>query len=248
MKKHSVAIVMCAYNEAQGIAEFVSELAKTFEVHQPIFFVVDDCSTDETSSVLQELRDRHQVNVVVERNRVNLGHGPSTIRALLLGIESQSEYVISIDGDGQFVGLDVCAMYEVMLEKKADVCEGVRRFRTDFAYRKVVTKFVRFLVKMKCGESPADANTPLRIYRSQRLELLLSGIRTNSLIPNLFLSAKSRRLKFVIEEFPVLSIPRRGGSTQGVTWGANKSIFPNKKFLKFCLAACKEWFNKENWI
>jgi len=248
MKKHSVAIVMCAYNEAQGIAEFVAELAKALEKHQPIFFVVDDCSTDETSSVLQELSDGQQVNVVVERNRVNLGHGPSTIRALLLGIESQSEYVISIDGDGQFVGLDVCAMYEDMLEKSVDVCEGVRRFRSDFAYRKVVTKFVRFLVKMKCGKSPADANTPLRIYRTQQLELLLGCIRANSLIPNLILSAKSRRLNFVIEEFSVLSIPRRGGSTQGVTWGSKKSIFPNKRFLKFCLAALKEWIKKENWI
>ena len=52
----SISIVMPAWNEAEGIAEFIIELRNSFIGLDPQFFVVNDCSTDETIKEIDKLK------------------------------------------------------------------------------------------------------------------------------------------------------------------------------------------------
>lgn len=99
-------MVMPAWNEAEGITSFLRELNTALVGCSPRFIVVDDCSTDGTAEVVRSLA-AERIEVQAHEQPHNAGHGPSTLRALRLGLESGSAIIVATDGDGQFVGSDV---------------------------------------------------------------------------------------------------------------------------------------------
>jgi len=235
-----VAVVMPAWNEAEGIAEFLTELDSALAAWQPSFIVVDDASTDGTrDAALRCAADGMEIRVVT--NEVNLGHGPSTMRALRLGLDSGADAVVAIDGDGQFSGADVCLVISTLLSDSSQVVEGAREHRSDAAYRRLTSEATRLLVWTRSRVFPSDANTPLRAYRPDLLRRLLDRVPGDSMTPNLIISALCRRWEVALVEVPVTSRPRRGASAQGTTWGARRASLPSRRFIGFCARATGEW-------
>jgi glycosyltransferase involved in cell wall biosynthesis len=236
----SLVVVMPAWNEEAGITDFLLELRKSLGLSEILFIVVDDASTDNSIEKLQSL-ESSGFPLQIYRNSVNLGHGPSTLKALELGLSENPKYIISIDGDGQFLGEDVKRVFCLIQEGNCSIVEGIRISRGDPFYRKLVTRFTKALVFSKSFQIPRDANTPLRAYTRESLAILLQSVNDQSLIPNLMFSATSRRLKMSITQTDVKSIPRRGGDEIGSTWGQGFKFLPTKRFLLFCLKAFKQW-------
>jgi len=237
----AVTIVMPAYNEEEGIAGFIEELATELKLFEPSFIVVNDLSTDATEARVKDL-SQAQIPVEVHTNSVNLGHGPSTLRALKFGLASHADIIVAIDGDGQFLGTDVARLVQIIVEDlEIDVIEGVRQHRDDPVYRVIVSSVTRNLVWSRARVRPIDANTPLRVYRRQALIQLLDKLPENSMTPNLLISAKTRRQGVRHAEIDVQSIPRRGTDQGGSTWKAKTQSLPSKRFIKFCTQAAGQW-------
>lgn len=235
-----VIVTMPAFNEADGILEFLEELNQSLLGYQTKFIVVDDCSKDQTSDLIKTLNPK-KFNVSVYTNPTNLGHGLSTLRALNLGIKSTCDHILSIDGDGQFLGKEIKNLLESHLLFEADITEGVRIRAGEPSFRKIVTKFTKFLVTFRTGAAINDANTPLRIYRKEALESLLKFIPEKSKIPNMHISVASRKLKYRILEKQVTSIsPRRKLNPSG-SWKSRFKNIPSKNFILFCFSALFEW-------
>jgi glycosyltransferase involved in cell wall biosynthesis len=232
---------MPAYNEDSGIAEFIGELHEHLKEWHPTFFVVDDCSKDQTVVVATALAEQG-IAIKVVPNEVNSGHGPSTVRALQLGLTNESEFVVAIDGDGQFLGSDVAKIVQLMLESNCDIAEGVRTQRGDPIYRQFVSLTTRLLVFSRSRRFPRDANTPLRVYRVSALRRHLDALNPDTMIPNLVISSNSRRWKMNVQEIEVRSIPRRGLDQSSITWGKSRRQLPTRRFLKFCVGATKDFF------
>ena len=241
---HSVkrlVVVMPAWNEAKGLPGFINELSDELRDWLPMFWIVDDFSSDGTSEVLQSL-SQSGLRVQWFTNMSNLGHGPSTVTALNLGVRSGAEFVLAVDGDGQFIGQDIRRVIEILESTMVDVVEGVRTSRNDPAYRRFVSLCTRLLVASRVHMFPADANTPLRAYRASTLARILGVLPADSATPNLIISALSRRWSDVmIHEEPVRSISRRGGTTQSVTWGKSLKRLPSKRFVFFLFRATLDW-------
>jgi glycosyltransferase involved in cell wall biosynthesis len=236
----TLSVVMPAWNEAEGIAGFIHELNEALEQWQPSFIVVDDFSTDDTADAVRRLASQG-IPATVVTNPSNRGHGPSTLTALQLGLKGFPSAIVALDGDGQFRGVDVATVVASLLAGTADVVEGVRRNRNDPLYRRLVSAGTRFLVWTRAGRVPADANTPLRAYRPSVLAGLLQSVPVSAVTPNLIISALCRRNGLVILEIPVASLPRRGASSVGTTWGNRRKALPSKRFLTFCARAVREW-------
>ena len=96
----SIVVAMPAYNEAEGIPEFLHEISVAFSGLDLQFVVVDDCSADGTANVVKDLGlpGMHAL-----RNEVNSGHGPSTLRALQEALDLGGDIIVAVDGDGQFL-------------------------------------------------------------------------------------------------------------------------------------------------
>lgn len=233
---------MPAFNEAEGISGFLQELSSALERWSPEFIVVDDSSRDGTADAAQGAgQGDPPVSVTVHVNEMNRGHGPSTLEALRLGLRNNPDAVVAIDGDGQFLGSDVARVVAALLEDGVDIVEGVRTSRSDAYYRQVTSLATQALVWSRCRVWPPDANTPLRAYRPQALRTLLERVPSDALTPNLIISALSRRQHMTISLVPVASLPRRGSSPEGSTWGSRRAGLPSRRFVRFCAQATAQW-------
>lgn len=234
------AVVMPAFNEAEGIAEFVQEILDAFVVGSVAVVVVDDASRDQTAAEVERLASQG-LPVIPMRNQENLGHGPTTIRALRSGLGTGADIIVAVDGDGQFSGVDVARIASLAGEAETDVVEGVRVGRGDPLYRRIVSSATRILVRRACGSAPRDANTPLRAYPRERLHAILDGLPEDAMTPNLLISASVRRQAWSIRELEVASLERRGTSRVGTTWGGTRVQIPSRRFLTFCWKSLQQW-------
>jgi len=239
-----VVVVMPAYNESEGIAEFLQELNGSLGPWNPAFVVVDDASRDGTDEAAGAAANSSPpIDVIVWPNPVNRGHGPSTLTALRLGLDSGADAVLAIDGDGQFTGSDVAAVLQTLMGGELEVAEGVRTARGDALYRRGTSLATRLLVWSRSGSWPRDANTPLRAYRPAALEALLKQVPEEAMTPNLIISALCRRNRMLIAQVPVVSRPRRGSTAHGSTWGSRSVSLPSRRFMSFCIRAARQWVN-----
>jgi glycosyltransferase involved in cell wall biosynthesis len=231
---------MPVWNEAEGISDFINELSNSLPKSNIQFYIVNDCSTDNSEDQINKLKDLG-FNIYLHNNLTNSGHGISTLIALRLGMASQADIVIAIDGDGQFKGSDVALVFSEISSGNFDIVEGTRINRSEPYYRRTVSFITRQLIYLRTGLLPNDANTPLRAYKNCTLRSILELLPQTTLIPNLLISAISRKEGFKIGFVNVDSLHRRGSNKQGSTWGKSISWLPSKNFFRFCIRALKEW-------
>jgi dolichol-phosphate mannosyltransferase len=237
VSKPSVAVAIPAYNESDGIAGFLEEIDRALAGHVGSLrlIVVDDASSDRTGAVLEALAPSLTATLEVVRNDVNRGHGPSVTRAYRRALEHRPDYVLQVDGDGQFHGSDLRRVL-VLLIDEAHAVSGVRRFRQDPWFRMAMTRLVRAYVRWSFGVIARDPNCPLRGYESDRLGELLDAVPADCLVPNLYLTVVASRRGLALLEVDVSHRVRRGNSALGTTW---RSPIP-WRLVAFSLAALRE--------
>lgn len=236
----SIVITMPVYNEEQGVGDFILEIHSALSGCKVMFIVVNDCSTDRTVDKITAL-SQTGIDTVLINNKSNVGHGVSTRTGLEEALNIGADVIVSVDGDGQFLGQDIANIFKLSIEKPNSVIEGVRKNRSDPFYRKVVTNFTRLLVFTRTFRKVKDANTPLRAYSPGSLEKILTKVPREALTPNLFISVVTRAMRFKVIEIEVTSLSRRGQNSEGVTWGPTRKNIPPKKYVLFCLKAIRQW-------
>jgi hypothetical protein len=117
---------------------------------------------------------------------------------------------------------------------------GVRRFRQDPWFRMAMTRLLRTYVSFSFGVGARDPNCPLRGYDAALLRELLAVLPQDSLIPNLYLTVVASRRGVALLEVDVSHRVRRGGSSDGTTWGRGARSPIPWKLVRFSLAALRE--------
>lgn len=243
MRIDHVAVVMPAYNEAEGIAGFIDELrAHIAPVADTVTFVVaDDHSTDATLESLAEAAAAHP-DIRVEPQPVNRGHGPTALAAYRAGLALAPDVIVHVDGDGQFVGDDFPRIIRALVDEGADAVHGVRTGRTDPWYRRTITGAVRVVVAGAAGRGIPDVNTPLRAYRPAALRELVDAVPADALVPHVHFSLAEARSGMRVRYLRVRSIPRRGESAAGTMWGTQPAQpkLPPQRLRRFVAQAARE--------
>jgi dolichol-phosphate mannosyltransferase len=240
--KPAVAVAIPAFNEADGIGGFLQELdhALSPQVSRLQLVVVDDRSTDETLAVLEATRPLLTGELVVLANPVNRGHGPSLLTAYRRCLELSPDYVLQVDGDGQFHGSDLRRVL-VLLKDDAHAVSGVRRFRQDPWFRMIMTRMVRSYVNVSFRVLARDPNCPLRGYEAAVLADLLTVLPDDSLVPNLYLTVVASRRGLALLEVDVSHRVRRGRSAEGTGLGRGGRLAPIPwRLVRFSLLALRE--------
>ena len=235
---NKVVLAMPVFNESSIVKKVVSEYMEIGKYVKIKLVLVDDKSTDGTYQILKDLAAAHPDELSVYQNEINQGHGMTLCRALQLGLEEDPSLIATCDGDGPISGEDL----RVILESSTvfDILEISRKNRVEPFFRKATTELTRFLVLLKSGKMPNDANTPLRIYQPHVLAELLPKV-AGSKVPNLLFSILARRRKFSIVNQQVNVIERKLNQT-GTMWGKGITPrnLPNARFIKFALKSFME--------
>lgn len=239
--KTSVAIAIPAYNEAEGIAEFLLEIDQALIGHcdDVTIVVVDDCSSDHTVAVLEQVRTQLSAGLVVESTGTNCGHGPAALVAYRRALDTGASYIVGVDGDGQFLGSDIRRVL-VLLEDGGDGVCGVRRFRYDPWFRMLMTRVLRIYIARVFGVPTRDANCPLRGYRASLLDELLRWIPDRSMIPNVHLAILAARRGATLVEVDVNHRVRRGASATGTMFTSKGTVGVMKRLGVFSWQAIRE--------
>jgi undecaprenyl-phosphate 4-deoxy-4-formamido-L-arabinose transferase len=231
----SISIAMPIYNESDGIAETLTSIDEAFRESGATvtMCIQNDVSTDNTLQVLAKLGTSLQLNVEVETNQRNSGHGPTTFTAYQRALNSGSSIIMQLDSDGQFDATELPVLCSAIAEGK-EVVIGIRSNRVDPWFRKFLTYFLRnFLRARYVGRFP-DPNSPIRAYSTSVLGPMLDELPNEPLIPNIYLSILAVRKKLEVSYIHVSHRERRGGQTTGTMWQSSNQWQKINRLLKFC--------------
>jgi glycosyltransferase involved in cell wall biosynthesis len=235
-----VAVAIPAFNEADGIAGFLIEIERALSPHveEVRLIVVDDASTDGTREAIGAVAEELACPVEMIVNPRNQGHGPSLMSAYRQALGGEPDYVLQVDGDGQFHGSDLRRVLVLLMDDAHAVC-GVRRFRQDPWFRMRMTALLRAYVRAAFAVRARDAYCPLRGYDAALLSRLLSRLPEGCPIPNLYLTILAARGGVPLLEVDVSHRVRRGASAVGSTWGRGISPIP-WRLLRFSVQALRD--------
>jgi glycosyltransferase involved in cell wall biosynthesis len=126
-----IAVVIPCYNVSRHIGEVISGLPENISY----VIAVNDCSTDETDSILLRLQQFNS-RIIYIKHEKNQGVGGAMITGFKKSLELNSDITIKMDGDGQMDAANIPSLLNPLLEDKADYTKG-NRFRDLTALRKM---------------------------------------------------------------------------------------------------------------
>jgi glycosyltransferase involved in cell wall biosynthesis len=216
----SLSVFFPCFNEEDNLPSLLSEaltvlptIAKKFEI-----IIVDDGSTDHTTSVIRKYsRDHKEVRIISHKR--NLGYGA----ALQTGIrESKYDWVFWSDADGQFKLTTLTEF--VLYTDKFDAVIGYRAHRADTLLRKINGELYTGLINVLFGLGVRDIDCAFKLVRRESLHrctLTATGAFTSAEILICL-----HRQKAKIKQLPVPHFKRQFGTPTG---GSPRVIFRGLK-------------------
>jgi glycosyltransferase involved in cell wall biosynthesis len=204
-----LSIVVPALNEQDNVGPLADEVEKTVRERgvDAELIIVDDGSTDATSTRLRELAAERPWLVVLRREDAR---GQSA--AMAAGIAAaRAPLVAFLDADLQNDPADLPAMVKLVAERQCDLVQGDRSHaRQDHAIRKIGSAIGRFARRVGLGDAVRDTGCSARVMKieyARRLPLQFKGMHR-------FIPAMTALLGGRVTEMPVSHRQRHSGTTK----------------------------------
>lgn len=146
-----LSVVIPCYNVSKHIEDVINGLPNEIDY----IITVNDCSTDTTLSILENLSAANS-KIHVINHSINQGVGGAMISGYKKSLELNATITIKMDGDGQMDAGNINKLIQPLLEDKADFSKG-NRFR-DLkalqampAVRRIGNLGLSFLIKAASG-------------------------------------------------------------------------------------------------
>jgi glycosyltransferase involved in cell wall biosynthesis len=202
------SVVIPAYNEEVSLETFLTEVIAFCEQMDWPLIIVNDGSTDRTGQVI----DSHSSPLLTQiTHKLNRGYGG----ALKSGIEAaETEYVVTMDSDGQHRLEDLLSMLDELLRVDADMVVGSRRdaAHKGSLYRRTGKALIRGIAGMLMHVPIYDLNSGLKMYRTQLaknfIKLCPNSMAFSDIITLIFINERCR-----VVELPIEIAPRLGGTS-----------------------------------
>lgn len=204
MKK--IAIIP-AYNEVESIQKTVHDIktnAKDFD-----YVVIDDCSTDDTKKVCEEL------GFPVVSLPTNLGIGGGVQTGYLYAIKHGYDIAVQFDGDGQHDAAFLESMAKRLEEEQLDMLIGSRYierkgFQSSFC-RRIGIRYFTFLIRLLTGKRITDPTSGMRMVNRRTMEFFARSYPKDYPEPESVTILLKKGFK--VEEIPVIMKEREGGKS-----------------------------------
>jgi glycosyltransferase involved in cell wall biosynthesis len=171
-----LSIIVPAYNEAKTLRNIVDKV-KAVEMPMEIeIVIVDDCSSDDTPRILDELSKRDGI-VKTVRHTVNQGKGAAirTAQTMVTG-----DFVVIQDADLEYDPHEIPKLLKPLIDGVADAVYGSRFLggphRVLYYWHYVGNKFLTLLTNVLYNVNLTDMETCYKIMRAD----LFKGLRLTS--------------------------------------------------------------------
>ena len=207
-----LSIIIPVYNEQDTIELVISQLLVLRYPESVIsveFIVVDDCSSDDSFSIVNRISDQN-TRVILIRNEKNLGKGASVRK----GIEnSKGDTILVRDADLELSVNDIPSMIQAMNELNVEFINGSRYMaginRPLASYRRdLVNRFFTFLTSVLINVKLTDMACGYKLFKRSLYDQI--QLKENRFGFEAEVLIKASRIKSNnIAEVPVRYFPRQ---------------------------------------
>ena len=159
-----ISVIVPLLNEAESLPELAAWIERVMAEHNFTYEVimVDDGSTDESWSVIQEL---HAKNPAIKGIKFRRNYGKSA--ALNTAFEAcQGDVVITMDADLQDSPDEIPELFRMIKEDGYDLVSGWKKVRYDSKLAKnIPSKFFNWTTRRMSGIQLHDFNCGLKAYK-----------------------------------------------------------------------------------
>ena len=164
LKTPAISVVVPVYNEAENVGKLIDEIASAMGETAYEMIFVNDCSTDNTLAVLEDLKDSYP-SLRVLSHRANAGQSRSVRTGILA---AKAPVIGTLDGDGQNDPADLPAMYQQLTREDApdglQLVGGRRAKRIDSAAKKIASKFGNGVRKKLLKDHADDTGCGIKVF------------------------------------------------------------------------------------
>jgi glycosyltransferase involved in cell wall biosynthesis len=196
-----LSVVIPAYNEETTLADVVHKVIDTVPGLLEIL-IVDDCSTDDTRQIADELAKSH-MQVRVARHSERCGKSAALRTGFAL---TQGDIVIVQDADLEYNPVEIWDVIEPILDGRADVVFGsrflVRKAARVLYFRHyLANKFLTFASNLLTNLNMTDIETGYKAFRGEIIRNMI--IKARGFGCEVEMTAKVAKLKCAIYEVPI---------------------------------------------
>ncbi len=159
-------IIVPAFNESGNISAVIENIKKKCAFAD--YLVVDDCSTDSTRNILEELGASYI------SAPVNLGIGGAVQSGYCYAFENGYDVAIQVDGDGQHDVSYIKDMIDIISNGECDIVIGSRFLEKNgfqsSKMRRTGIRFLDWLIKIASGAIVTDATSGFRAVNRNFIE------------------------------------------------------------------------------
>lgn len=218
-----ITIGIPAYNEEKNISGIIKKLQKITNK----IIVCDDGSSDSTAKIAKEM------GALVVQHEKNLGYG-SAIRSIFLKArEDKSEFLITLDSDGQHRIEDIPAILTPLKTGKADLVIGSRFLNNDGknvpSYRKAGIKILTKLANTSLEQNITDSQSGFRGYSNQVIQNITPSESGMGVSNEILIKSSKQGLKIV--EVPIIILYDGDTSTHNPISHGSSVLMSTLKFI-----------------
>jgi len=214
----SLSIVIPAYNEEKSLPKFLPAVISFCKQKGYKLIVVNDGSKDATAKLLAGFSSESVLKVI--HNKVNTGYGG----ALKKGVRAaETDFVITIDADGQHNLDDIEKMFTKCIETDADMVVG-NRGKSSGYYRSMGKWLIRKIAGLLMKLHIEDINSGIKLYNTALAKKYISICPETMAYSDIILLAFIYKRHLVVE-MPVSINPR----TEGVSTISTMTAFDTIK-------------------
>jgi glycosyltransferase involved in cell wall biosynthesis len=214
---------MPVYNERETV-ERVIEIVRSNAAHTEII-VVDDCSTDGTSEILDRLRTQGTIDLLFHQPR-NAGKGAAIRKALAM---STGDIVVVQDADLEYDPNDWPALLEPILDGRADASFGSRFLggphRVLYFWHSVGNWVLTTLSNALTNLNLTDMETCYKAIRGDVARSLAPSLRSDRFGFEPEITARLARARARVFEVPISYSGRTYAEGKKINWKDGVAAF-----------------------
>ena len=196
-----ISIVMPCYNEEKTVRTIVDTVLsqKLWDTFTPELVIVDDCSSDSTGKVMEELAKEHP-GIVTARHPYNQGKGAALRTGFTL---VTGDIVIIQDADMEYDPAEYMSLLNPILNGFADVVFGSRFLggrphRVLFFWHMVANRGLTLLSNMTTNLNLTDMETCYKVFKADIIKKI--DVKENRFGFEPEITAKVAKLKVPVYE------------------------------------------------
>lgn len=211
-----ILLIIPVYNEKENIETLIRSIHSNCP--ECDYLIVNDCSTDNTVSVLRRI-DANYTDAAV-----NLGIGGAVQTGYRFALQNDYDIAVQVDGDGQHDVSYITDLIKPIVDGKADICIGSRFINKEgfqsSSSRRFGINFLSGLIHICSGKKIKDVTSGFRAVNRRFIEIYAKDYSQDYPEPEAIVAAIMHGGR--IEEIPVIMKERENGTSSINLW---KSVY-----------------------